>query len=140
MGTREAGMWDRLREPLRLAGFDPVRVENPACPGTPDVNITTGWIELKQLVDWPKKRKTIVRVPHFTPQQRVWLLRRQLAGARAWVLLRVGENASTEWILLAGQDAAKQLGRCTREMLYGMMLARWTPNLVDHEFASVLRP
>ena len=60
-----------------LSGLHAIPVENPvACPGTPDVNYVEGWIELKNLRSWPKRAATIVRIEHFTEQQRRFLRRR----------------------------------------------------------------
>jgi hypothetical protein len=117
----EQEMWDALR-PL-LKGLDPVRVENPLVgAGTPDVNIVTGWIELKYAKDWPLRGGPL-RVKHFTPQQRGWLERRYKAGGRAWLLLKVGDN---EWLLFLGWVAARSLGFEPKEVLYKLCVARWT--------------
>jgi hypothetical protein len=85
-------------------------VENPLVPGTPDVNTSVGWIELKHLNDWPRQERTIVRPEHFTQEQRDWLERRAAAAGRAWVLLRVGRALDAHWCLLEGAWAARCLG------------------------------
>lgn len=106
---------------MLLARLDPVRVENPACPGTPDVNYLHGWVELKYAERWPPKGGPL-RLDHFTKQQRVWHVRRTHAGGRSFVLLKVGE---TEWLLFKGEVAAARLGYAPREELYRLAAARW---------------
>ena len=100
----------RSRVVRSLKALDAIAVENPALPGTPDVNYVEGWIELKQLTAWPQKADTVVRCDIFTPQQRVWHIRRRLAGGTSWLLLQVGR----EWLLFDGAVAALNLGLCTR--------------------------
>lgn len=105
MSGKESPMRKAIVRALRP--LDAVSVENPAHPGTPDVNHMYGWIELKQLQAWPVREETIVRIPHFTQQQRVWLIRRVRRGGMAQVLLKVGEK---EWFLFCGDDAGIYLG------------------------------
>jgi len=113
---REAAMWKRLRPCLQAARLDPVRVENPIHPGTPDVNLVTGaWLELKSIESFPQRASTIVRIPHFTPQQRVWLLRRWLSGGATYLVLQVVEPDF--WYVFDGYVAAKTVGRAPREVL-----------------------
>jgi hypothetical protein len=107
----ESRLWQRLNQAFGLEG-DWVRVENPARPGTPDVNfawlppgereaVREGWIELKQMPSFPKKYESaIFRIPHYTPQQRVWIRRRSRAGGHVWVLLHVEKPCT--YILLPG--------------------------------------
>lgn len=116
----EAAMWDSLRPVIR--SLDPVRMENPIVPGTPDVNYNHGWVELKFAERWPPRGGPL-RVDHFTRQQRTWLTRRRRAGGRAFLLLKVGE---TEWLLFDGAVAAAMLGQVPRERLYEVCVARWT--------------
>ena len=97
-----------------LAPLDPVSVENYAYPGTPDLNITTGWIELKWVRDWPAGAETAVKVEHFTPQQRVWIARRAHRGGRVWVVLVV----AGEWLFFEGATALC-VGKSTRAGLLG---------------------
>lgn len=106
-------MWRKLRSVLRAAKLDPVRVENPIHPGTPDVNLATGhWLELKTILCWPARERGFVRIPHYTPQQRVWLYRRwKYAPGSTLLLLEV--RVDRQWLLFDGDVAAKVVGRST---------------------------
>lgn len=93
-----------------LRDKDAISVENPVYPGTPDVNYNDGWIELKWLRRWPDNaERSNVLIPHFTPQQRVWLSRRWRKGGNAFLLLQVG----LEWMLFDGDTAGKVVGKAT---------------------------
>ena len=109
----ESLMWKKLRPVLIAAKLDPVRVENPIHPGTPDVNLSTGgWIELKCVDGWPARESTRLRIGHYTPQQRVWLYRRwKHAPGSTFLLLEV--RAAGQWLLFDGDVAAKIVGRST---------------------------
>jgi len=109
---RESIQWKKLRPFLVTAKLDPVRVENPICPGTPDVNLASGdWIELKTIEDWPRDGLQ-VKIPHFTPQQRVWLYKRwRVAPGTTHLVLEV--RAAKQWLLFDGDVAAKIVGRAT---------------------------
>ena len=54
----EKSFWTLLRNNLKLKAY---RVENKVMKGMPDVhyikNGKSGWLELKYLDKWPKKRK-----------------------------------------------------------------------------------
>lgn len=104
-------MWLKLRPVLAAAKLDPVRVENPVYPGTPDVNLADGrWIELKCVLAWPARASSALRIPHFSPQQRVWLYRRwKYAPDMTYLLLEV--RSTREWLLFDGDVAAKIVGR-----------------------------
>lgn len=128
----EAAVWETLRAALvQSPKDDAIRVENPAHPGTPDVswcmNGIEGWLELKHLPHWPKRADTIVRIDHFTPQQRVWLRRRHLAGGRVHLLLK----AEAEWLLFTGIVAANHVGKLPREELREKAIMRCTPLFAD---------
>jgi hypothetical protein len=96
--SNESGMWTALRPYMMAERLDPVRVENPAHPGTPDVNYKEGWIELKHTNRWPI-RDGQIQLPHPpTKEQIAWLYRRWIAGGICFLLIRVG----SEWLLFEG--------------------------------------
>lgn len=135
MSHPEQMMWQQLRP--SLAGLDPVRIESLVTLGNPDVNITTGWIELKFLNAWPKRETTKVRIDHFTPEQRAWAIRRTKAGGKVWLLLRVG-FADAEWLLLNGAVAAVCIGELHRAGIYGVAQARWNRLPTNEEMVRCL--
>ena len=119
-----------------LSGLHAIPVENPvACPGTPDVNYVEGWIELKNLRNWPKRAATIVRIEHFTEQQRRFLRRRCGYGGSAWLLLQ----CRAEWLLFKGGTAANVVGLVNRADLYMHAYARWERGLVARELLACLK-
>lgn len=134
MRKPEQAMWDALR-PL-LAPVDPYRVENHIIPGMPDVNYVDGWLELKYLAEWPKKADTIVRLEHFTSQQRVWIMKRAEAGGLVFVILKVGQR---EWLLFDGRVAVRLLGNVIRERLYKVCRARWERKPTSEEILLWIR-
>lgn len=114
----EQSMWTTLR-PL-LVGLDPIRVENPADPGTPDVNYIEGWVELKEMPRWPPKGGPL-RVDHYTQQQKTWARSRARAGGRVFLLLKVGQD----WLLFRGEVAAAILGKAPEEALKAAAVRVW---------------
>lgn len=126
----------RMRQRVRLAlrGLDPISIENPVHPGTPDLNYVEGFVELKVAEKWPERTTTILRIPHFTPQQRVWLMRRVRAGGRAFLLLRV----DGDWFLFRGDRAAEIVGRGTRAELEAAAIGRWETSLNDEQLRALL--
>lgn len=119
----------RQRVVRALKSLDAMSVENSVRPGTPDVEYIGGWIELKSAEGWPKNPKTPLRIPHFTPLQRIWLSRRCRMGGMAWMLLRVGK----EWLMLQGDVAAAVVGLTTKEQLVGACSFYWETAPSDAE-------
>ena len=64
--------------------------------GIPDLSYTingvSGWVELKQVKEWPSRQSTQVKINHYTKFQRVWLFKRSRAGAKCYVLLMTPEE------------------------------------------------
>jgi len=105
-----------LVKAMNKLGFDATSVENPACPGTPDVQHIDGWLELKFREEWPKRADTTVQIKHFSPQQRVWLMRRHMACRErgtdhgiAYLLLYVAETR--EHLLFDAKTAARKVAK-----------------------------
>jgi len=114
-----------------LHGF---AVENVCLPGTPDVNCTLGWIELKWIEDWPARASTPVRLEHYTPQQRIFAQKRGRAGGLSLLLLQV--ESTQDWLLFDGPTAARIVGHVPRAELFEGALAHW----VGHDMEKNLVP
>lgn len=126
-------MWKALRPVMK--GMDPVRIESPITPGTPDVNYNVGWIELKYAKEWPPQGGPL-RIDHYTADQKAWAIRRKAAGGLVFLLLKVGK---TEWLLFDGRVAAIFVGKSNQQELYQVCLARWTRLPKNQEIASWLQ-
>lgn len=105
-------MWRSLRRWLKdetRAKY--TRIENRCERGTPDlhycVNGKAGWIEMKEIPDWPRKPLGMLPMSHFTLEQRLWLRTYEQSGGTCWVLLHV--KAPREWLLITGGWAARNL-------------------------------
>lgn len=105
-------MWQKVRG--GWAEFDPKRIENQLERGTPDVNLTTGWVEFKCL-DYFGPAGANIKLHHFTPEQRLWLETRWRKGKNCWLLLWI--QRTDEWFLFDGQTASTFLGHVTEKAL-----------------------
>lgn len=113
----EATLRNYVRKGLLAKGILTTHHEDALNSGIPDLsysgNGVHGWIELKWLEAWPKRDDTIVRIPHYTKEQKHFLLSRGRAGGRCWLLLRVG----TREHLLFDHEAAQFVGAQTHSGL-----------------------
>jgi hypothetical protein len=65
-----------------------------------------GWIELKKLAEWPKRESTIVRIDHYTSEQRIWLKDKGKVGGFTFLFLQVGRD-----YMLFDWQQAQQVGQ-----------------------------
>ena len=112
---------------------DAFAVENPAWPGTPDVNYCEGWLELKQISSWPVK-DGVVHIDHYTKQQRFFHKERWGVGGNVFLLLQV----KREWLLFDGDVAAKEIGFRNRQDLILLARQYWKAGLQRQEFLKCL--
>ena len=126
----------RARIIKALRPLDAVSVENYVGPGTPDVNYTEGWIELKWLRAWPKRPGTPVILEHYSPEQRAWALKRRRVGGQVWMLLQVRQ----EWLLIDGAVAALTgFGRTlNRQQLCDLADHYWPRGLREKELIQCI--
>lgn len=84
-----------------------MRVENPACPGTPDLNYCyngiEGWIEFKQEKTLPARDSTPVFKGALRPEQVLWHIKRSMAKGRSYICGYVEET--DEFFLVEGKYA-----------------------------------
>lgn len=123
----------RKRVIRALKPLHAVAVENGVGPGTPDVNFVEGWIELKQVDEWPRRGGPL-RLEHYTQQQRIWHRQRSAKGGNIFVLLQVGQ----ELFLFDGPTAARYLGIGTRRVLIDASMMFWPRWPGDDEFRDYI--
>jgi hypothetical protein len=103
MSSPESTLWQYVKRGLERELRDRIhlqRHEDIAARGIPDVSYALhlahrhiqGWIELKVIKAWPKRKDTIVKIPKFTKVQRAWLRRRGALVGNCYFLLRVEED------------------------------------------------
>lgn len=127
----EATLRNYIRPRLAAKGVLTTHHEDALNSGIPDLsysgNGAHGWIELKWLEAWPKRAATIVRIPHYTKEQKHFLLSRGRAGGRCWLLLRVGREH-----LLFDHESAQAFG--TIDVGYILHSAKeYWPGKIDFE-------
>ena len=124
----------RILSPLHACA-----VENPACVGFPDVAFIGGVLELKSCDKWPRKPETILTAgvdkKHFTPQQRIFALKRCRAQGFHCVCLKVDRD----WFLIEGAAAATNLGiSWNRAAIIENSWKKWLGGLNSDEFLACI--
>jgi hypothetical protein len=80
------------------------RIESSAGNGVPDVSVGMPkkhlWIELKNIVAWPKRNTTKIKLP-LRPEQRLWIATRGKISGNVWVICRIDKSI----FLLTWQEA-----------------------------------
>jgi len=73
-----------------------IRLENPACPGTPDINVCINgvefWVETKRVKALPKNLRTPVFTGVMRVEQKLWLRMRSKVGGRCFIAGKVEEE------------------------------------------------
>jgi hypothetical protein len=110
----------RLLKILKEANLYPMRVENSARAGTPDIFAGRDiWIESKYVKKWPHHKESALKIDHFTSQQRCWHVERKVAGGKSFVILQV----QNEIMVFNGAKAAVFLGKVNRiELIQNALL------------------
>lgn len=129
MGS-ESSLWNTVRKNMK-GRWEAERVENPASPGTLDVYYTMnsgimGWVELKHVHTWPKRDSTIIRVKHFSPQQKSFLRRHGRVGGNVKVLIQIEKD-----YFLFPWKSALRIGEMVKEEFFENCQAHWK-NRIDY--------
>ena len=128
----EATLRRYVRDGLHRGGALTTHHEDLINVGLPDVSYSYtgahGWIELKWTEAWPKRSGTPLRLPHYTPEQKYWLLNRGRAGGRCWLLLRVGREH-----LIFDHERAQHVGGMDRLLTCSCAKAHWKGGRINFE-------
>lgn len=112
-----------------LSPLNAFAVENPVCPGTPDVCCVAGWLELK-VTKWPRRADSRV-VVDLRNEQKIWLRKWRKHGGRAWTFTVIepviGDFADRldECFLHDASWSADYLGEVNEDVLRSNALAIW---------------
>lgn len=116
----EAKLKDSISRKIIALGGDVQNHEDKNSIGIPDIsyglNKVNGWIEAKQLPNWPKSGK-IVKIEHYTPQQKNWLRIRGRAGGNCFLVLQVDDV-----FMVFDHETAQSVGSITQDdMMFNCM-------------------
>jgi len=129
----ESSMRQRLC--LGLRPLDGQPIENRLKGGTPDVNYIGGWIECKWLRSWPI-REGIIKIPHYTLGQRLWLRRRGQRGGNVHLALQVNK----QWLFFNWNYAYYYVGKTATRLDLEEYAVKHFPNgLKNGELVTWLR-
>lgn len=130
MGS-ESSLWRTLNKNMKER-WQAERIESFVSCGVPDIYFTLmdsdmGWMELKHLHEWPKRESTIVKIEHYTPQQKNWIRRHGIKGANVSLLLQVGH----EYMLYDWPIAVDINNYVKKDMIY-LAMGYWK-NRIDYD-------
>jgi hypothetical protein len=58
-----------------------------------------GWMELKHISDWPARDTTLVRIPHYTIDQKDFLEKKGKGQGNTWLFIQIGSDYLVyDWI------------------------------------------
>ena len=136
----EKRFYQYIKSGLDPMGFYLDRIESFISKGIPDICYSKrsreqsfGWIELKFSKAWPKGKKSIVKLDHFTKEQRNWIYTRGKATGRVFLFWKIGEDH-----LMYNHEAVFTLGSCTRGELLQQAISHWHKKIDFKELAKLL--
>lgn len=80
----------------------------------------SGWIELKHINEWPKRKTTLIRLG-IRLEQRIWLKRRWKHGEDCMILARIGNDI----YLFSGEDTEELYHPIEVSRLEKLWYAKW---------------
>jgi hypothetical protein len=132
----ESNLWRYIQKNLKSYGVLS-RVENAFYKGMPDVNYlidgVEGWIELKFISQFPARQNTIVRVPHFTEEQKIWHEQRVKYKGNTTVLIQVERD-----YFIFKKDKIKLVGSLTRNSMVKLANKHWPKRINFKELRKEL--
>jgi len=124
----EANMWQNMRVKMGKPKhwLEATRHEDKLQSGISDVSFITrkgihGWMELKHLKEYPKRESTIIRIEHYTPEQRQFLRRKGKRGGYTFLFVQIERD-----YYLFDWHAAQNVGYLTRVGMVDAACGFWT--------------
>lgn len=118
------------------AAWEAQRHEDSLTSGIPDLSYSmnvNGWIELKYLRSKPAKDDTILKIEHYTPEQRNWLIRHGSKSGLCWLLLQV-ESV----YMIFDWTKANKVGKLNYEQHIRLSNKTWIGRIAWSELREVL--
>lgn len=118
--SAEANLWNRLRTNMIGKYWqEATRHEDKFQKGIADVSFCqcgiAGWMELKHVSEWPRREKTLVRIPHYSIEQKDFLEKKGIAMGNTWLFVQVEGD-----FLLYNHTAAQFLPDKTKTEMVGL--------------------
>lgn len=100
----ESTFWKYLKRRMEPVGWLPRRIEcnYPAgildiyyrLPGLPPFSGRwyRGWMELKYLPEYPKNKDLLIKIKHFTKEQKLSMKEEKSTGNVAWLFLKIAQD------------------------------------------------
>ena len=92
--SAESNLWNRLR--TNMVGkywSEATRHEDKFGKGIADVSFCQngigGWMELKHISRWPTRKTTKVRIPHYTEDQKEFLMKKGRGQGNTWLFIQI---------------------------------------------------
>jgi len=135
--SSESGLWKTLSKRMKKEWVAD-RIECVSLAGVPDVYFTTnsgimGWLELKYAHEWPKRQNTVLRLNHFTTEQRNWIRKHGKQGARVFLLLQVDRD-----YLLFSHSECNVVGKTSKRILFRNSIGHWYNSMNINDLLHIL--
>jgi hypothetical protein len=117
-----------------------IQVENSMSDGQPDTNVCIEGhvcdIELKYIRQWPKRESTIIKIPHYTENQRLWIFKRAMALGSVFLFVKV----VNDYYLFTPYAAIEMVGKTlTRKGFRNEAHAYWAGRINFEELKGELK-
>ena len=128
----ERNFWVLIRKSMK--DLKMYRVENRVMKGMPDVHYikdgVTGWIELKYLTLWPKRRiSTGLKL-----NQSLWLKEYDEHKGKAWILIRIGRDFTG---LISGKNAQLIFASPSRSDFFDLLSYKRMGNMTKENWQEL---
>jgi len=135
----ENSLWHKIRQGMGRGRHwdEATRHEEKLTPGVSDVSFCCGgkhgWMELKYLKAYPKRPGTIVRCPHYTPEQKNFLKAKGSKAGNAWLFAQIGRDH-----FLFDWRQAQEFGQLPKDELMDIATRVWISRMDWEELGKIL--